>query len=982
MEQLIVVFTERINIGITAIPYFAVVYKEKPIKLLEHATVQHLKNEPHRFSKDEKTLIELLNKISDRYLYKKYAKEGTQKEFFDNLHKDPRFKPMIKVHIEQYVYATVKLLAKTAIPAYHKAAHSNIIYQADLLIIEPTSAIPICYFDMNENEMLYSLKIRQFCSAQNQETELSLLGRELKFLLMEPAVFMINNRLYYFDRIDGNKFKPFIEKSAISVIKRQIPAYMEKFVVNCIRNYPVVAKGFEIVDAERTPEIILKIIKNLRQKPVIALHFKYGDRIFLADTKSEIFVKFEAKENNYRFFKIQRNMIFEKTIHDFLKSLGLKNSGDALYEAAYVDLFADDNNALSSLVEWINQNLDDLNLQNITVIPEYDKSKIFLGKHSVMLDTKVDNDWFEIFSTVTIGEFNIPFSCFKKNLTDNDPIYILPNGELFMIPTEWFTRFSELFDYSVIEGKKIMLPRSHFELIEKINIQTDTSIPQVKFPKVKLPKDLNAKMRPYQIEGFEWLNFIYENNFGGILADDMGLGKTLQTISLLLKIYQSEDSPKKKTDESDTQLSLFAETEVKPLPSCNLPATLISMPTSLLFNWNDEFKKFAPTLKIYTYSGENRLRTKDIGKIFRHYHVVITSYGILRNDIEMLNNYKYHYFILDESQYVKNPTSKIHDAVKQIKANRFLMLTGTPVENSLIDLWTQMDIVNHGLLGTQTFFKRNFIVPITQNNNEEKIFKLQKLIRPFFMRRTKDKVALDLPPIMEQTLYCEMTPEQKKFYDREKSGIRNSIYKIFESKTLHETNIIALQALTRLRQIANHPVLIDKNYEGASGKFEQIIENLENIVAEKHNVLVFSSFVKDLELLKTELEKRELNYEMLIGKTTNRKQVIEKFFNEQECHIFLISLKAGGIGLNLTKADYVFLLNPWWNPAAEEQAISRAHRIGQTQNVFVYRFLSTDSIEEKIARLQQSKKQLAHTFTGGNNPLKDMTKEEILELLG
>jgi SNF2 family DNA or RNA helicase len=269
-----------------------------------------------------------------------------------------------------------------------------------------------------------------------------------------------------------------------------------------------------------------------------------------------------------------------------------------------------------------------------------------------------------------------------------------------------------------------------------------------------------------------------------------------------------------------------------------------------------------------------------------------------------------------------------------------------------------MNLVNQGLLGTLTFFKRHFVVPI-KNNDEGKIIKLQKIIRPFFMRRTKDKVANDLPPVMEQTLYCDMTPEQKKYYEKEKSSIRNVIYQIFESKTSQESKIIALQELTRLRLIANHPVLIDKDYEGSSGKFEQIIENLENVVAEGHNVLVFSSFVKDLELLKKELVQRNMNYAVLTGATKNRKQVIETFFSTKECQIFLISLKAGGLGLNLIKADYVFMLNPWWNPAAESQAINRAHRIGQTKNVFVYRFLSAESIEEKIARLQQSKPQLA-----------------------
>ena len=505
---------------------------------------------------------------------------------------------------------------------------------------------------------------------------------------------------------------------------------------------------------------------------------------------------------------------------------------------------------------------------------------------------------------------------------------------------------------------------------------------EVIFPNAELPNGLNATLRPYQKDGFVWLNFLYQNRFGGILADDMGLGKTLQTIALLLKIYPHKPvtASRKIPDNAPQQLSFFDKPEVKSLNESGIGASLICVPTSLLHNWHDELRKFAPHLKAYIYAGTNRIKSKDIGKIFRHYHVVITSYGILRNDIELIKNYRFHYFILDESQYVKNPASKIYEAIKSVEADFHLGITGTPIENSLIDLWTQMDLVNKGLLGSLPFFKRHFVVPITKNQDEAKEIKLQKLIQPFLLRRTKEKVAQDLPPVMETVLYCDMTPEQELFYEREKSGIRNSIYQVFESKTAEQSAIIALQALTRLRQIANHPVLVDEKYEGSSGKFEQILENLENIVAENHNVLVFSSFVKDLELIEQELKVRNLTYEKLTGATQKREQVIKSFSQSGQCRIFLISLKAGGVGLNLTKADYVFMLNPWWNPAAESQAINRAHRIGQTKNVFVYRFISTGSIEEKIARLQEKKARLADTFVSSNNPLKDLSKNEIIDL--
>lgn len=666
--------------------------------------------------------------------------------------------------------------------------------------------------------------------------------------------------------------------------------------------------------------------------------------------------------------------------------MGLQKVGDALYRPIALSDSETDRNFLSDIMSWLNHHYLELDRQHISIIPEYESAKLYLGNFSVKIDTGEENDWFEIHSNIIIGEFSIPFIRFRKHLISGQHDFLLPNGEIFVIPNEWFTRFSELLNYAKLDGNIIRLPKSHFRILEQVNQSTSSVLKddkEISFPEVDLPDGLNAKLRPYQKDGYTWLHFLLKNKFGGILADDMGLGKTLQAIALLLKIYKISNHQKSNINpEADVSqhLNVLEKPDSKLFNESGIPASLICMPTTLLHNWQDELKKFAPGLKIYVYAGNSRLKSREIGKIFKHYHVVITSYGVLRNDVELLKNYRFHYLILDESQYIKNPASKIYDAVKSIAADHYLVLTGTPIENSLIDLWAQMDLVNKGLLGSLPFFKRHFVNPITRNQDAAIELKLQKLIQPFLLRRTKDKVADDLPPIMEQILYCDMTPEQEVFYEREKSGIRNSIYKVFESKTPEQSAIIALQALTRLRQIANHPVLVDEKYTGSSGKFEQILENLESVVAENHNVLVFSSFVKDLELLEKELQLRGLTYAKLTGSTQKREQVVKSFSQTGECRIFLISLKAGGVGLNLTKADYVFMLNPWWNPAAESQAINRAHRIGQTKNVFVYRFLSSGSIEEKIAKLQDKKARLASTFVSSNNPLKDLSNQEIIEL--
>jgi SNF2 family DNA or RNA helicase len=330
---------------------------------------------------------------------------------------------------------------------------------------------------------------------------------------------------------------------------------------------------------------------------------------------------------------------------------------------------------------------------------------------------------------------------------------------------------------------------------------------------------------------------------------------------------------------------------------------------------------------------------------------------------------------------IKNPASQLYKTVTRLKSNHRLVLTGTPVENSLTDLCTQLNFVNNGLLGSLAYFKREYAKPIEKQQSEEKEVRLQKLIRPFILRRTKEEVARDLPPVIEQTVFCDMTDEQYKIYEEEKSAIRNTIIGNIENISLDKTAIVVLQGLMKLRLISNHPRLTEPGYDDLSGKFETIIQDLENVVAESHKILVFSSFVKHLDLFAAYFDKTGLPYAMLTGKSTNRKKIVESFEEDESCRVFLISLKAGGVGLNLISADYVFILDPWWNPAAEIQALNRAHRIGQEKSVFVYKYISTGSIEEKIVRLQERKSKIADTFITSNNPLKDIKIDEMLELL-
>ncbi|HAH38097.1 MAG TPA: helicase SNF2, partial [Algoriphagus sp.] len=407
--------------------------------------------------------------------------------------------------------------------------------------------------------------------------------------------------------------------------------------------------------------------------------------------------------------------------------------------------------------------------------------------------------------------------------------------------------------------------------------------------------------------------------------------------------------------------------------------SLLVMPTSLIYNWELEARKFTPELKILVYTGTQRI--KDPWK-FRDYDLVLTSYGITRLDVNILKDFYFNYIILDESQAIKNPGSNIANAVNKLKSKQKLILTGTPVENGTMDLWSQMNFVNPGLLGNQNSFKKQFLQPIEKQNDKDKAIKLHSMIKPFILRRLKSQVATDLPEKITNVKYSAMTEEQEKVYEEVKSYYREKI--IGESSLVGRgaQQFTLLRGLTQLRQIANHPKLVREDYKGESGKLEDITYMLQSTISEGHKVLVFSQFVRHLSIVREYLEEQGITYSYLDGSTKDRQAQVEKFQEQEDVKVFLISLKAGGVGLNLTKAEYVFLLDPWWNPAVEAQAIDRAHRIGQENKVIIYKFISRGSVEEKIMALQNRKLALAGELISTEESfMKSLDQEDIAALL-
>lgn len=484
---------------------------------------------------------------------------------------------------------------------------------------------------------------------------------------------------------------------------------------------------------------------------------------------------------------------------------------------------------------------------------------------------------------------------------------------------------------------------------------------------IPVPALVQANLRPYQKQGYNWLWFLYTYGLNGILADDMGLGKTLQTLTMLQRA-KLECAKAEKTG---------ADQAKEPRPS------LIICPTSVVYNWVDEAIRFTPDLDVIDLTGPNRHGQY---KKIKDADLVITSYGLLRRDINALKNYPFKYVILDESQNIKNVSSQTTQATKVLQCRHRLALSGTPIENRLSELWSVFDFLMPGFLYDFDEFRYRCITPIEEKGNHDAERRLKKQVAPFILRRLKRDVAADLPPKVENVHFCEMTDAQRKLYLKILEETRNEVFAhVSGDKIKSPTHIFG--ALLRLRQVCCDPRLLGPELSGGvteSGKFEAFQELLEEILSEGHRVLVFSQFVEMLKLVRKWVEVKGIPFEYLTGDTPapQRKHAVARFNNDEKVPLFLVSLKAGGTGLNLTGADYVIHYDPWWNPAAEDQATDRAHRIGQTKSVFVYRLIAKGTVEEKILQLQAKKRDLVDAILTTNRSMgKLLTFEDLKEIL-
>ncbi len=740
-------------------------------------------------------------------------------------------------------------------------------------------------------------------------------------------------------------------------VKKEV---VKKYIIPWMEKYPVaIPPTLNIRISEPEVQLRVRLSELNESNLMIRPEFCYDGREieYSADTH-------HVEESKTDLTIIRRNKQSEYGLYEYLRTL--HPSFSAQRNNQYYHLPFDDVMKRG----WFIGMLRKVQEQGLSIHGFENLKKFRYSTHDPKITIKAGPaiDWFELNVTIRWGDQQVPLKEIRHAILNHQDTIMLEDGTLGHIPEAWIAQYSLLLRTATEENGSLRLNKMHFTLLEDIldkiegkSIQADIGerkrkiLEYDKVSKAALSSDIKASLRPYQLSGFHWLQTLDELGWGGCLADDMGLGKTLQAISFLQ--FVKEKYP------GSTQL--------------------VVCPTSLIFNWENELQKFCPSLKYHVHYGAQRELNETH---FTDFDIVLTTYGLVRNDVEQLSGFLWQYVVLDESQAIKNPDARITKAIRELRAVNRVILSGTPLQNNTSDLFAQFNFLNPGLLGNREYFNREFAVPIDKFGSQEKTRELKKLIYPFTLRRTKEQVAKDLPDKTVSVLWCTMEAGQRKLYNHYRDGYRNRLLKKIDEEGIAKSGIDVLEALLRLRQICDHPALVNKTEEETqnSVKIEELIREVQEN-AGNHKLLIFSQFTKMLQLIKEEFEKAGITYCYLDGKTPlpKRKEQVTRFQEDENIKAFLISLKAGGVGLNLTVADYVYLVDPWWNPAAEQQAIDRAHRIGQTRKVFAYKMICKDTVEEKILKLQEKKKMLADDLIQEETGfVKNLTREDVEFLFG
>ena len=599
-------------------------------------------------------------------------------------------------------------------------------------------------------------------------------------------------------------------------------------------------------------------------------------------------------------------------------------------------------------------------------------------------------DWFELHGSVDFGDgVEAKLPALLSALQRGESMIALGDGSFGLMPEEWLQKFGLLTSLGVASGDHLRFKPTQAGILDALLAAQPETTCDATFARVREEwhnfngieaitesRGFIGSLRDYQREGLGWFAFLERFSFGGCLADDMGLGKTVQVLALLESRRQSPKSNVQSPKSSKpTQTLDMGHGTLDSGPS---RPSLVVVPRSLVFNWQQEAARFTPQLRLLTHTGIDR---KKGSAHFQNYDLIITTYGTLRRDAVQFQDADFDFVILDEAQAIKNARTEAAKAARLLKAKYRLALSGTPIENHLGELWSLFEFLNPGMLGAASVFQLS--ASGARAPNDETRALLARALRPFLLRRTKQQVAKELPEKLEQTIYCEMDVAQRKQYDELRDYYRASLLEQVDRIGINRAKIQILEALLRLRQTACHPALVTGGSgDEPSAKLDVLMPQLAEVTEEGHKALVFSQFTSFLAIVRRRLDLEGIDYEYLDGKTSRRDLAVERFQNDPKCKLFLISLKAGGQGLNLTAAEYVFLLDPWWNPAVEAQAIDRAHRIGQARRVFAYRLITRDTVEEKVLALQATKRELADAILNADNSLiRNITGEDLMLLL-
>jgi SNF2 family DNA or RNA helicase len=686
------------------------------------------------------------------------------------------------------------------------------------------------------------------------------------------------------------------------------------------------------------PKVEIVIDEKKKTQVLGHLKFLYDSELHTPLSKKEIFN--DSSLNDLFYLKDQ---LHEKKILSFFEGT------EEVFSIDHLDTYT-----FQIDLNLLNQFVSNASLLNIEV-----RTQGYIVKHHHTNESRIksNNDWFELDGKIHFDKdaaITIPEIIKKKSLDKN--FIVLDDGTIGIKPTVWLNKMNHLSELGIKEENRIKFNRAQSLildlLLEDTEVQRDNKFMETVrglrsfsgVEKVRISKRFKGELREYQNSGINWLNFLHQFRIGGCLADDMGLGKTIQVLAHLQKIKYSKDT--------------FCKGQ-----------HLIVVPKSLVYNWQAEANKFTPDLKVLIYEGNNR---QTLQTNFSKYDLIIMTYAVMRKDIQELKDYEFSYSVLDEAQYIKNSSTLVAKAAYLINSKYKLALTGTPVENHIGELFSIFRYLIPSILPKG--YSRGKV-----KSNKASMDVILKGLMPFILRRTKSEVLTDLPEKIESVLFCEFDKKQESIYNEMKSFYQKSLTQKVNDETINKSKIQILEALLRMRQASCHPGLVNKDYLNlSSSKVNTLMENLESLIERGEKVLVFSQFTSFLSIIKTQLNEKNIDFAYLDGKTRNREREVNQFKTDPKKSVFLISLKAGGVGLNLTEASYCFLIDPWWNPAVESQAIDRIHRIGQEKKVFAYRLITKGSIEEKIIKLQQNKRDISKNILATDESLlKQMNSEDL-----